>query len=176
GAARSPRARVLVRQGLRGALQAGAPQPCAAGGLRRRVHGRVGRELAADRSPAAAPLQHRAVPAANVRARARRCVRPDLREGHRDRHARATDLQRRARTGDEVSDYELASYEPAERDDYLRLLHDAWGEDALTGAEFDWWFARNPAGSLMSVARDNGAVIGVASHSLYRMVLGGDER
>ena len=73
-------------------------------------------------------------------------------------------------------DYELASYGPAQRDDYLRLLHDAWGDDALTGAEFDWWFARNPAGSLMSVARDNGTVIGVASHSLYRMVLGGDER
>jgi GNAT superfamily N-acetyltransferase len=73
-------------------------------------------------------------------------------------------------------DYELASYEPAQRGDYLRLLHDAWGDDALTGAEFDWWFARNPAGSLMSVARDNGTVIGVASHSLYRMVLGGDER
>lgn len=73
-------------------------------------------------------------------------------------------------------DYELASYEPAQRGDYLRLLHDAWGDDALTGAEFDWWFARNPAGSLMSVARDNGTVIGVASHSLYRMVLGGEER
>jgi GNAT superfamily N-acetyltransferase len=73
-------------------------------------------------------------------------------------------------------DYELAAYEPAQRDDYLRLLHDAWGDDALTGAEFDWWFARNPAGSLMSVARDDGAVIGVASHSLYRMVLGGEER
>jgi GNAT superfamily N-acetyltransferase len=73
-------------------------------------------------------------------------------------------------------DYELASYEPAQRGDYLRLLNDAWGDDALTGSEFDWWFARNPAGSLMSVARDNGAVIGVASHSLYRMVLGGEEQ
>jgi GNAT superfamily N-acetyltransferase len=73
-------------------------------------------------------------------------------------------------------DYELASYEPAQRDDYLRLLHDAWGDDALTGAEFDWWFARNPAGSLMSVARDNGTVIVVASHSLSRMALGGEER
>ncbi len=74
------------------------------------------------------------------------------------------------------SGYELAAYEPAQREDYLRLLRDAWGEDALSGAEFDWWFARNPAGSLMSVARDDGRVIGVASHSLYRMVLGGEER
>ena len=50
-------------------------------------------------------------------------------------------------------DYELATYEPAQRGDYLRLLHDAWGDDALGGDEFDWWFSRNPAGSLMSVAR-----------------------
>src|SRR5919197_4442784 len=75
-----------------------------------------------------------------------------------------------------MSSFELAAYEPAQRDDYLRLLHDAWGDDALTGAEFDWWFARNPAGSLMSVARDDGRVVGVASHSLYRMMLGGVER
>jgi GNAT superfamily N-acetyltransferase len=72
--------------------------------------------------------------------------------------------------------YELAPYEPAHRDEYLRLLRDAWGDGALSGEEFDWWFARNPAGSLMSVARTNGRVIGVASHSLYRMVLEGEER
>jgi len=73
-------------------------------------------------------------------------------------------------------DYELAAYEPAQRADYLRLLGDAWGEDALGGDEFDWWFARNPAGSLMSVARLDGRVVGVASHSLYRMALGGEEQ
>jgi GNAT superfamily N-acetyltransferase len=72
--------------------------------------------------------------------------------------------------------YELAPYEPAHRDDYLRLLGDAWGDQALTGDEFDWWFARNPAGSLMSVARTDGRVIGVASHSLYRMALEREER
>jgi GNAT superfamily N-acetyltransferase len=75
-----------------------------------------------------------------------------------------------------VSGYELAAYEPAQREDYLRLLRDAWGDAALTGAEFDWWFSGNPAGSLMSVARDDGRVIGVAAHSLYRMVLGGEQR
>jgi GNAT acetyltransferase-like protein len=74
-----------------------------------------------------------------------------------------------------VSGYELAAYEPAQREDYLRLLRDAWGDGALTGEEFDWWFSRNPAGSLMSVARADGSVIGVASHSLFRMVLGGRE-
>jgi GNAT superfamily N-acetyltransferase len=72
--------------------------------------------------------------------------------------------------------YELASYGPAQREDYLRLLHDAWGDDTLSGEEFDWWFGRNPAGSLMSVAQDDGRVLGVASHSLYRTVLGGEER
>ena len=71
---------------------------------------------------------------------------------------------------------ELAAYEPAQREDYLRLLRQAWGDDTLSGDEFDWWFTRNPAGSLMSVARDDGRVIGVASHSLYRMMLRAEER
>ena len=75
-----------------------------------------------------------------------------------------------------MSGYELATYEPAQRKDYLRLLSDAWGDSALTGAEFDWWFSRNPAGSLMSVARDDGRVVGVAAHSLFRMMLRGEER
>ncbi len=72
--------------------------------------------------------------------------------------------------------YQLAAYEPAQRDAYLRLLRDAWGDAAMSGPEFDWWFGRNPAGSLMSVAQSNGRVVGVAGHSLYRMVLDGEER
>ena len=75
-----------------------------------------------------------------------------------------------------MSGYELAAYEPGQREDYLRLLRDAWGEAALTDAEFDWWFSGNPEGSLMSVARDDGRVIGVAAHSIYRMALGGGQR
>jgi GNAT superfamily N-acetyltransferase len=75
-----------------------------------------------------------------------------------------------------MTPFSIAQYEPAHRDDYLRLLRDAWGDAALTGDEFDWWFARNPAGSLMSVARTNGRVVGVASHSLYRMVLESEDR
>jgi hypothetical protein len=71
--------------------------------------------------------------------------------------------------------YELASYEPAHRDDYLRLLDEAWGDLALTPVEFDWWFGENPQGSLMSIARDHGEVVGVASHSLFRMVLDGEK-
>ena len=72
--------------------------------------------------------------------------------------------------------YELAAYEPAQRADYLRLLSDAWGSQALRPQEFDWWFDGNPDGSLRSVARANGAVVGVAGHTLLRMVLGGEER
>ncbi len=72
--------------------------------------------------------------------------------------------------------FELATYEPADREAYLGLLRKAWGVRTMTGAEFDWWFAGNPAGSLMSVARIKGRVVGVAAHSLARMVLAGDER
>src|SRR6266545_3623827 len=72
-----------------------------------------------------------------------------------------------------MSGYELASYEPEQREDYLRLLRDAWGDLALSGPEFDWWFRETRVGSLMSVARVGGQVAGVASHSLLRMVLGG---
>jgi GNAT superfamily N-acetyltransferase len=71
--------------------------------------------------------------------------------------------------------YELVTYEPAQRGDYLRLLEDAWGDLALTGPEFDWWFRENPVGSLMSVAIANGRVVGVAAHSLFRMILDGKE-
>lgn len=75
-----------------------------------------------------------------------------------------------------MKSYELVSYEPEHREDYLGLLDEAWGTKALSGEEFDWWFARNSAGSLMSVARMDGRVVGVASHSLFRMVLDGEER
>ena len=72
--------------------------------------------------------------------------------------------------------YSLESYEPADREAYLGLLHAAWGERTMSGEVFDWWFAGNPAGSLMSVARTDGRVVGVAAHSLARMVLEGEEQ
>jgi GNAT superfamily N-acetyltransferase len=75
-----------------------------------------------------------------------------------------------------MSSFELAAYRPEHREDYLRLLRQAWGEEALSPLEFDWWFAANPAGSLMSVAYQRGRVVGVAAHSLARMVLAGEER
>jgi hypothetical protein len=75
-----------------------------------------------------------------------------------------------------VPAYELATYESADRESYLGLLAEAWGERRITGDEFDWWFGRNPAGSLMSVARMDGRVVAVAAHSLARMVVDGEER
>lgn len=71
--------------------------------------------------------------------------------------------------------FELVSYGPEHRDDYLRLLRDAWGDDAMSAEEFDWWFDGNPAGSLRSVAVIDRKVVGVAGHSLYRVVLEGEE-
>ena len=73
-----------------------------------------------------------------------------------------------------MKDYELVTYGPEHRDDYLRLLREAWGEGSMSGDEFDWWFDGNPAGSLRSVAVMDDRVVGVAAHSLYAMVLDGE--
>jgi hypothetical protein len=79
------------------------------------------------------------------------------------------------------SPFELVPYGPEHRDDYLGLLGEAWGGrtlggGALGGDLFDWWYDGNPAGSLRSVARIDGRVVGAAGHSLYRLALDGDER
>ena len=75
-----------------------------------------------------------------------------------------------------MSSYQLDAYSPSDREDYVGLLGQAWGHQGLSGDEFDWWFDRNPAGSLRSVARADGRVVGVAAHTLLRVVLGGEER
>lgn len=72
--------------------------------------------------------------------------------------------------------YALVPYDASKRAAYLDLLRRAWGEGSITGEEFDWWFAGNPAGSLMSTAEIDGRVVGVAAHSLARLVLAGEER
>ena len=69
--------------------------------------------------------------------------------------------------------FELAPFEPAVRDDYLRLLGDAWGGGAMGGETFDWWFGGAPAGSVRSVALRRGDVVGAAGHSFYRVSIGG---
>ena len=74
-----------------------------------------------------------------------------------------------------MTDFELVTYGPEHREDYLRLLRGAWGEGAMSSDEFDWWFDGNPAGSLRSLAVMDGRIVGVAAHSLYRVVLDGEE-
>jgi Acetyltransferase (GNAT) domain len=71
--------------------------------------------------------------------------------------------------------YEVETYAPSQRDDYLRLLHDAWQGEGIGAAEFDWWFD-GPRGSLRSVALTDGRVVGAAAHSWLRMILHGQER
>jgi len=69
--------------------------------------------------------------------------------------------------------FEVGPYEPADREAYLGLLRDAWGDRAVSGEEFDWWLGRSPAGSVISVARMDGRVVGAAAHSLLPMVVDG---
>lgn len=69
--------------------------------------------------------------------------------------------------------FALETYDGSRRADYLRLLGEAWGGDAIAGDVFDWWFDGNPAGSLRSVAVRDGAVVGVAGHTLARFAVDG---
>src|SRR5262249_11002993 len=132
GGARPADPRLCLREGLGGALPAGAPEPAPAGGLPRRGHADLGWGRLPARTPPAPPAQRGAVPAAHVRARALRRLRPDRTQGHGGGDARAALVQHRSRHLDEVS-YELRSYEPADREAYLGLLHEAWGERTMSG-------------------------------------------
>ena len=72
--------------------------------------------------------------------------------------------------------FALEDFDASRRRDYLGLLGDAWGGEAMGGEVFDWWFDGNPAGSLRSVAVQDGDVVGVAGHSLCRLSLGGQAK
>ncbi|MDX6485669.1 MAG: hypothetical protein QOF43_822 [Gaiellaceae bacterium] len=63
--------------------------------------------------------------------------------------------------------------EPAERDEFLALMQESYGR-AMSPAEFDWWFDRNPAGPrILNAARDDdGTALGVLAMSLARMSSG----
>jgi GNAT superfamily N-acetyltransferase len=63
--------------------------------------------------------------------------------------------------------------EPAQRDDFLALMQETYGE-AMSPAEFDWWFDRNPGGPrILNEARDeDGAVLGALAMSCFRMSQG----
>jgi GNAT superfamily N-acetyltransferase len=73
-----------------------------------------------------------------------------------------------------VPGFEVGPYEPADREAYLGLLRDAWGDRAVSGEEFDWWLFGNPAESVISVARMDGRVVGAGAHSLLPMIVDGE--
>ena len=76
-----------------------------------------------------------------------------------------------------MSAFEIVEYGPNRRADYVRLLRDTRDGGGLSPEEFDWWFGGNPTlPRLMAVAEIDGGVVGVASHTPYRMRLGGRER
>ena len=63
--------------------------------------------------------------------------------------------------------------EPAGRDEFLALMQETYGS-AMSPAEFDWWFDRNPAGPrILNAARDDdGSALGVLAMSFARMSQG----
>src|SRR5204863_3185059 len=88
-------------------------------------------------------------------------------QGHRHRHTRAPRLQRGSRHLVEVI------VEAARRDDFLALMQETYGA-AMSPAEFDWWFDRNPAGPrILNEARgDDGTPLGTLAMSFARMSQG----
>jgi predicted N-acetyltransferase YhbS len=72
--------------------------------------------------------------------------------------------------------FELVPFDASHRDEYIRLLAGAWGNRGLSPDEFEWWFGRNPAGSILRTALVDGQVAGVGAHMLARMTIGGEER
>jgi GNAT superfamily N-acetyltransferase len=59
------------------------------------------------------------------------------------------------------------------RDEFLALMQETYGS-AMSSAEFDWWFDRNPAGPrILNAAReDDGTALGVLAMSFARMSQG----
>ncbi|TML21783.1 MAG: GNAT family N-acetyltransferase [Actinobacteria bacterium] len=66
-------------------------------------------------------------------------------------------------------------YSPERRADLVALLARV-GTTQLSDEEFRWWFDRNPAGEgIVSLAVDDGEVVGVAAMSYFRTALDGTE-
>jgi GNAT superfamily N-acetyltransferase len=63
--------------------------------------------------------------------------------------------------------------EPAQRDDFLALMQETYGE-SMSPNEFDWWFDRNPSGArILTEARDeDGTGLGVLAMSCFGMSQG----
>jgi hypothetical protein len=76
-----------------------------------------------------------------------------------------------------VTGLDIGPLAPTERDAYLELMRAVWGDGAMTDAERHWWFEGNPRGrGSISVARDDGRLLGTAAHSLLRWRIDGAER
>ena len=74
-----------------------------------------------------------------------------------------------------MSVVEVVRYAPEWRQSLVALLARV-GTTQLTDQEFAWWFDRNPAGEgIVSLAVDEGAVIGVAAMSFFKTRLEGVE-
>jgi GNAT superfamily N-acetyltransferase len=62
--------------------------------------------------------------------------------------------------------------EPAGRDEFLALMEENYGS-AMSAAEFDWWFDRNPAGPrILNAAREDGTALGVLAMSFAKLSSG----
>jgi GNAT superfamily N-acetyltransferase len=63
--------------------------------------------------------------------------------------------------------------ESAQRDEFVALMQETY-DAAMTPAEFDWWFDRNPAGPriLNETRDDDGTVLGALAMSCFRMDTG----
>lgn len=71
--------------------------------------------------------------------------------------------------------FQTIRYTPDRRPALVSLLRRV-GTTQLTDEEFAWWFDRNPAGEgIVSLAVDDGEVVGVAAMSFFRVVLDGAE-
>ena len=138
------------------------------------VHLGVRRQRTVERPLPTASLQRRAVSATDVRARALRRLRPHLSEGHGARDLRSSCVQQGARHGDPLS-FEVVRYTPEWRASLVALLARV-GTTQLSDEEFTWWFDRNPGGEgIVSLAVDQGEVVGVAAMSFFNTRLEGVE-
>jgi GNAT superfamily N-acetyltransferase len=71
--------------------------------------------------------------------------------------------------------FETVRYAPDQRAALVSLLARV-GTTQLSDEEFAWWFERNPAGEgIVSLAVDEGEVVGVAAMSFFRTALNGAE-
>jgi GNAT superfamily N-acetyltransferase len=70
-----------------------------------------------------------------------------------------------------VTSIQVVPYDEADRPELFRLMREVWGS-YLSDEEWDWWFSGR---RLITLARDDGRVVGVACMSFYRVHVDGEE-